>query len=383
MSMLFSPCRLGPFDLKNPMVSLPFFTSYADEKGLVSEQLLNHYRRIAGSGVGLVVLEAAGLRDPVVRPHCIGAYGAEHLPGLRRLAQVIHDEGAKAVLQICHPGRFAFAPGTLAPSAVPPFGMGELTPREMTLEDMATVAQAFAESALIAREAGFDGVELHGATGYLLSSFTSPRTNHRTDAYGGSLENRIRFPLEVCRTVRAKVGDYPVGYRLMVREYSPGGLALEDGVAFAARVERELNPAYLSVTAGTYECWAMLAEQKQKETEGYMLPEAGAVKKAVPGVAVIAAGVLQTPEVCQKALADGLADAVGFGRVVFADVNWVRKASGQMEGPIRACVHCGNCQRQVSANKPVFCSLWTKEEKAHNLKDVPAERLKKNQAAGH
>ena len=379
MRSLFSPCQLGPFALKNPLAALPFFTAYADDKGFVTDQLLEHYSRIAGSGVGLVVVEAAALRSPIVRPYCIGAFGPEHLQGLRRLAQVVQAQGATAVLQICHPGRFSFVPGALAPSPVPPFGMVDLMPREMSEEDMAVVAEAFAESAQVAREAGFDGVELHGATGYLLSSFISLRTNTRTDAYGGSLENRMRFPLRVCAEVRKRVGDYPVGYRLMVREYSPGGLALEEGVVFARALQKELEPAYLSVTAGTYECWAMLAEQKQKETEGYMLPEAKAVKAAVPDVSVIAAGVLQTPEICQNALDDKSADGIGFGRVLFADVDWVRKATGQTADPIRACVHCGNCQRQVSQDKPAFCSLWTKEEKARYLKNVPSERLVKKQ----
>ena len=374
MRNLFSPCRLGPFELANPVVFLPFFTGYAGADGMVTEPLVRHYKRMAASGAGLIVVEAAGLRH-TASSFVIHAYGPEHLPGLRRLVEAIHAEGSKAVLQICHPGRFAFVPGCLAPSAVPPFGMVDLMPKPMTEEDMELVISDFAESALIAREAGFDGVELHGGTGYLLASFLSPRTNTRDDDYGGSVENRARFPLRVCRAVRERVGDFPVGYRFLVREYLDGGLSLADGIAAGNLLAEELRPAYFSVTAGTYECWADMARKKERFGEGYMLPEAEAVKKAIPAVPVIAAGLLQSREVCEQALAKGMADAIGLGRVLFADPDWLRKTSGAVPGPARACVQCDRCQKQVSTGKAAFCSRWGKEEKAEVLRGIPEERF--------
>lgn len=374
MSALFNPCALGPLSLRNRVVFLPFYTAYADEDGLVTPQLLSHYARIAASGVGLVVVEASMLRHKTLGPYAIRAFAGDHLPGLKKLADVIHAEGAKATLQVCHPGRFAYAAGCIAPSAVAAFGNPDFLPREMDEADMREVAAAFAEAADIARQAGFDGVELHGGTGYLLASFTSPYSNRRTDAYGGSLENRARFPREVCRAVRGKVGDFPVGYRFMAREYIPGGLSLEEGTAIAALIAEELSPAYLSVTAGMHECFAMLAEGKQKAPEGFMLPEAAAVKKTLPGVPVICAGQLHSRAVCDRALGEGMADAVGLGRVLFADIDWLRKASGQLPGDIRTCVQCGNCQRQIGKGRPAFCSRWTKDEKTEFLRDVPAKR---------
>lgn len=373
MSSLFSPCRLGPFQLRNPVVALPFFTAYADENGLVSPQALSHYTRIAASGVGLVIVEASALRDPLLTPYAIRAFAPEHLPGLKRLAEAIHAQGAKAVVQICHTGRFTFAPGCLAPSAIPPFGDPALMPRPMDDQDMQSVTDAFVESARIVREAGFDGVELHGGTGYLLASFTSPHSNRRTDAYGGSPDKRARFPLEVCRAVRDAVGDYPVGYRLMAREYSPGGLSLDEGAAFARLLAEALRPAYLSVTAGMHECFAMLAKNKEKAPEGFMLPEAKAIKEAVPGVPVVAAGQLGSRAVCEQALAEA-ADAVGLGRVLFADPDWLRKASGEVEEAIRPCVQCDNCVRQISKGAPAFCVRWSKDEKALYLRDLPEGR---------
>ena len=373
MQPLFSPCKLGPFALRTPVVFLPFFTAYADARGMVTPPLVRHYTRMAASGAGLIVVEAAGLRH-TASPFVIHAFAPEHIPGLKRLVDAIHAEGAKAVLQICHPGRFAFAPGCLAPSPVPPFGNEALMPRAMTEEDMELVCGDFSESAAIAKQAGFDGVELHGGTGYLLASCLSPRTNIRDDTYGGSVANRARFPARVCRAVRETVGDFPVGYRFMVREYLDGGLSLEDGLNAGRLIAEALDPAYLSVTAGTYECWAMLAQKKEKFSHGYMLPEAKAVKKNL-GVPVIAAGLLQTGDVCGKALAEGMTDGIGLGRVLFADPGWLRALSGESTNAPRPCVQCDLCQRQVSTGKPVLCSRWSKMEREEVLAGIPEERF--------
>lgn len=248
-------------------------------------------------------------------------------------------------------------------------------PRAMTEADMDQVVADFVESAETAKQAGFDGVELHGGTGYLLASFLSPRTNLRGDHYGGRMENRVRFPLRVGTAVREKVKDFPIGYRFMAREYVDKGLSLADGAAAAELLVKGFNPAYLSVTAGTYECFALLAQGKQKAPHGFMLEEAGTIKKTVPQTAVIAAGQLQTKDVCEKALKDGITDAIGLGRVLFADENWFHKIEGNMTEPVRTCVQCDNCMRQVTRGKPAFCARWSKEEKEENLKGLPAERL--------
>ena len=374
MSKLFSPCCLGPLSLRNAFIFLPFFTSYADENGLVTTAQIRYYRRMAASGVGLVVVEASGLRNSASR-HVIHAFDANHQHGLKKLAEAIQAEGAKAVLQICHPGRFAFVPGCLAPSAVPPFGNNDLMPKAMTEKDMELVISDFAESANIAMQAGFDGVELHGATGYLLASFLSPQTNRRTDQYGGSLENRVRFPLQVLDAIREKVGNYPIGYRFMAREYREGGLSLQEGADAAKLLSTAHNLAYLSVSAGTHECFALLAQQKEKVQEGFMLPEAQAVKTAVSNVAVIGAGHMQCKEICERALNDGLSDAIGLGRVLYADDDWLRKISGKMTEPIQNCVLCGTCVKQVQAGKLVFCNRWSKEKKAEILQGLSMERL--------
>lgn len=366
---VYPPRQFGPLAPRNPFVFLPFATGYSDANGMATPGMINHYRRLAASGVGLVVVEAAFVRH-AAKPHTFQAFDESHLPGLKRIAEAIREEGALASIQICHPGRFSFAPGGYAPSAVAPFGNPDLMPTPLTEKDMQTIIAHFAESADIARQAGFDAVELHGATGYLLSSFTSPLTNKRTDAYGGTLENRMRFPLDVCRAVRAVVGDFPVGYRLMVREYVQGGLSLEDGVAVAEQIAEALDPAYLSVTAGMYECWAMIAETNPQAPPGYMLDEAEAVKNRLPDVAVIAAGQLYTPEVCAEALQEIGVEGIGLARPLFADIDLVWKLLGENADPVRVCKQCNFCQNCLGAGKPVACSLWTKEERAARLEGL-------------
>ena len=216
-------------------------------------------------------------------------------------------------------------------------------------------------------------MELHGATGYLLASFVAPYTNRRNDEYGGSVENRLRFPVAVCKTVRERVEDFPVSYRFMAREYIEGGLSIEEGAIAASILEEALNPAYLYVTAGQYECFALLAGEKKKSPEGFMLEEAKAVKKAIGKTPVIAAGHMQSRQICERALSDGV-DAIGLGRPLFADPDLLRKMTGEDAAPVRKCVQCNTCQKQAGMNRPVFCARWTKEEKEERLKGIPHAR---------
>jgi len=174
----------------------------------------------------------------------------ENMEGLTRLATTIKKQGALACQQINHAGRFAaIADPALAPSAVQTFGR---MPRALTKEEMRTIAKKFADAALRIKNAGFDMVELHGGTGYLLSSFVSPRTNKRDDEFGGSLANRQRFPLEVVRVVKSAVGNFPVGYRFLADEWLPDGLKLAESVQYAKALAAA-GVAYISVMGGTYE----------------------------------------------------------------------------------------------------------------------------------
>ncbi len=247
MDLLFSPLRVGGLELGNRLVFLPFYLAYPDADNQVNDLVLDHYEEMAASGVGLVVVENASVEPcGLGLPRTLLVSDDRFLPGLARLAERIKGRGARAVLQIHHAGRYAHRPDRIAPSAVETWGA---LPRAMEPADIERVTAAFAAAARRAQKAGFDMVELHGGTGYLLPQFLSRRTNLRNDAYGGDAERRMRFPLEVVGAVREAVGrDFPVGYRFLADEYMPGGLTLDDTIPFARELARQ--PSRLSVRHG-------------------------------------------------------------------------------------------------------------------------------------
>jgi NADPH2 dehydrogenase len=359
---LFSEMTLGGLTLKNRLTMAPLYLGYAGEGGTVSDMLLEHYGLMARSGVALVVVENATVdyARGSGSPRTLRADTDANLEGLRRLARVIQEEGTYACLQINHAGRFAHAaPDPLAPSAVETFGR---TPRALELDAIPDIIDQYVQAAGRAKTAGFDMVELHGGTGYLLAQFLSPRTNRRTDAYGGSLENRQRFALEVAEAVRAAVGDFPVGYRFLADEWLPDGLQLDEAKRFAARLARA-GVAYISVMGGTYESFVLPEVVAKSQQPGYMLDLAAAIRSVVD-VPVIAAGRLGHASVAEKALATGQADLIGLARGLWADPEWPHKVEAGREDTVIACdPACGEaCMRMVQKGRPAFCVAWPPEK---------------------
>jgi 2,4-dienoyl-CoA reductase-like NADH-dependent reductase (Old Yellow Enzyme family) len=372
-SVLFTPFAIKGLSLKNRIIMAPLFVGYADPDGAVSPLVLDHYREMAASGVSMVVVENASV-DPsgAGSPFVLRVDKDRYIPGLTELAGAIHDEGALAFLQMNHAGRFAYMEERLAPS---PFKTGKIVPKEMTSEEIRKVVKAFAEGAARLKEAGFDGIEIHGGTGYLMVQFLSPRTNFRNDQYGGTLENRERFPLQVTDAILEAVGeDYPVGYRFLADEWLPGGLHPEETIPLARELEKR-GIAYLSVTAGTYDSFFAPEYLKEERSEGYMAHFAEAVKKSVPKTPVIAAGRIQTPSMAEEVIQQGQADLVGLARVLFADPLWPRKAGGDVSQPIVRCeATCSLCMKRVMKGRPAFCSQWDKDRREAFLKRVGEKR---------
>jgi 2,4-dienoyl-CoA reductase (NADPH2) len=372
-NLLFTSIRIGKLQLENRVVCLPMYLAYPDPDHQVNALVLDYYAEMAASGAGMVVVE-----NTTVEPRGLGnprtlLTADEHkddrfIPGLARLASTIQGRGAKAVLQIHHAGRYAKRPDRVAPSAVTTWGV---IPKAMDQTDIETTIVAFAAGAVRAKKAGFDAVELHGGTGYLLPQFLSPRTNLRQDAYGGDSERRMRFPLEVVRAVRAAVGDdYPVGYRFLADEYVPGGLTLSETQPFAKRLA-ELGVAYLSVMAGCYDSFALPNYLADDRKEAFMVPYAHAIKQVVPDIPVIAAGRLQDPATAESVLRDGKADLVGLGRVLFADPLWPRKIRGELTEAINPCQpSCTLCTRRIVEQKPAYCARWSEERRQQFLARV-------------
>jgi 2,4-dienoyl-CoA reductase (NADPH2) len=369
--LLFEPLQIRALTLRNRLVCLPMYLAYPDPDHEVNDLVLDYYAEMAGSGVGLVVVEnvtveACGLGNP----RTLLVSEDRFVPGLARLAETIRARGVPAVLQLHHAGRYAKRADRIAPSPLETWGV---VPREMEAADIERVIAAFAAGARRAREAGFDAVELHGGTGYLLTQFLSPRTNRRADAWGGDLEGRARFPLEVVRAVRGAVGaGFPVGYRFLADEFVPGGLGLDGTVPFARLLARE-GVAWLSVMAGCYDSFNLPGFLEEDRKEAFLAPFAAEVRAAVPGVPVIAAGRIQRPETAERILRDGMADLVGLGRVLLCDPAWPRKARGELAEPINPCTpSCSLCTRRIVAQEPAYCGRWPAERRERFLERVRA-----------
>jgi 2,4-dienoyl-CoA reductase-like NADH-dependent reductase (Old Yellow Enzyme family)/thioredoxin reductase len=361
---LFAPGHIGSLTTKNRILKSPQATLLAAPDGTVTERLTRHYRRIARGGVGLIVVEYTYIDDDASKAlQCeLGASSGDHLPGLAWLADVIHAEGALAGLQIGHCGRQKFygEPPLKAPSAVPWPKLHESTgavPQELTVAEIDTIVESFGGAAERAASAGFDLVEIHAGHGYLPTNFLSPHTNKRTDSYGGSLENRMRFVLRVVETVRRQVpAGFTVTMRVSASDYEPGGILVEDTVVLCKRAE-ELGLDAVHVSGGDHET-INFQISPGLFPRGLHVAAAESIKAAL-SIPVIASGALLTPEAAEAVLATGKADFVSLGRPLLADPEWPRKALEGRQETIRPCIRCndGCLWRSVNVGKGIACSV--------------------------
>jgi 2,4-dienoyl-CoA reductase-like NADH-dependent reductase (Old Yellow Enzyme family) len=342
---LFEAGSIGRVQIKNRIVMPPMGTNFTGNDGVVCDRNIQYYRERARGGVGLIIVEAAYIHQSAKhRTHGIGSAEDRFIPGMKRLAQAIREAGSVPAIQIVHNGRLMSSKASglplFAPSPIPHRITGE-TPREMTIEDIQFMVECFAAATARVAEAGFEIVELHGAHGYLLQQFLSPYSNHRKDEYGGSFENRARFPLEVVRAVRERVGrEFPVIYRLSATEFMEGALTTEDMSKFAPMLQAE-GIAALHVSVGLNETPFTMGQAIQPiyYEPGNLAKYALAIKQQVT-IPVIAVGRINSPDVAEAILARGDADFVATGRALTADPHWPRKAMEGRSEDIRQCVAC-------------------------------------------
>jgi 2,4-dienoyl-CoA reductase-like NADH-dependent reductase (Old Yellow Enzyme family) len=362
VNILLTPARLGAVEVPNRIVMPPMTTRTADEEGYVTEDTLAYYLARARGGVGLMTIEMASPeRAGRHRRREVGIYDDCFLPGLSRLVEAIHRVGSKASIQLGHGGghtrRDICGETPIAPSAIP-HPVYETTfeiiiPQEMTKERINRTIAAHVSAALRAQKAGFDCVEIHAAHGYLISQFHAPFENRRNDEYGGSLENRARFGLEVLRAVKAAVGEMPVIYRLSVEDFFPGGLRFEEGLQIAIWAAATGADA-LHVTAGHYRSLpsAQIVLPPMRDPDGTFLELAAQVKKSV-SVPVIAVGRLGDPALAAQAVATGKTDFVALGRTLIAEPQWVEKL--RRDEPIRRCLACNTCINEMRGGARIGC----------------------------
>jgi 2,4-dienoyl-CoA reductase-like NADH-dependent reductase (Old Yellow Enzyme family)/nucleotide-binding universal stress UspA family protein len=385
--VLFTPFQLGPYTLKNRLVALPLFTGYARPDGRVSPLLIEHYTQLAASGVAMVVVANVSVApDGIVSSNNLRIDRDEFLPGLTRLASAIKARGSLACLQLNHAGRFAKADRPL----IPPFPLEDFNiashvlslkdfmnffPLErrfrltqefvrrlramwrqpMNAEDRKRVAASFGEAAARASRAGFDMVELHGATSYLLAQFLSPCTHKPEPELGPDFEGRVAFPLAVFREVRRMVPEgFPVGFRLLMREWVPGGIDLPEALAFAKRLEKE-GVAYLSPNASTYNSMFLPQVRTATSRPAFLREETAALAREVDVPTVVSGRIIQPP-LAESLLQDGVADLIGLARPLRVDIRWVEKA---LQGrKVRPCINCNSCLRRVILNQGFSCTRW-------------------------
>lgn len=357
---LFEPIQVGSMQVKNRIVFPPIGTMLANPDGTVSERLVRYYARRAEGGAGMVTVEVAAV-DPAqfIAPTQIRISDDSFLPGLTRLARAIKDNGARAVVQLHHPGRQTRSTVTGVPPVAPspiPCPLLRETPKELTVEEIRKLVDYFAQAAQRAKEAGFDAIELHGAHGYLMCQFLSPYSNQRQDRYGGSTEGRARFPLEVIAAVRERVGrDYPIVFRFSADEHVAGGLTLDETRKIARMLE-QAGVDCLSVSAGNYGAmeWTV---QPVLFPRGCLVSLAAAIKKEVK-LPVITAGRIIDPQQAEEVLQKGEADLIAFGRGLLADPDLPRKAQAGRMGDIRKCITCMSCQNEVfGSSAPMICLI--------------------------
>ena len=325
MSYLLKPLHTRRLDLKNRLVMPPMATSKAEVGGNVSEDILKYYKEKSEGGyISLIIIEHSYISEQgKAHKNQLSISNDSNIDGLRKLSDVIHQNGSKAVMQLNHAGSAAKEEVTgtkpVGPSAIANPRQGEM-PSELTKHEIDEVINAFHDAAIRVKEAGFDGVEIHSAHGYLLNQFLSPLTNKREDEYGGSVYNRFRLHLRIIEAVRGAVGDaFPILLRLGAADFMEGGLTIEDSQVAASEFEKA-GVDILDISGGL--CGFTIPDSSD---QGYFAPLTEAIKKVV-SIPVILTGGITEAKVAEQFLANGKADLIGVGRAIFKDSNWARKA---------------------------------------------------------
>ncbi len=353
---LFQTVRIDGLEIKN-RIAMPAMHMNMCRDFLVTDRLVDFYRERAVGGAGLICVGYATVDEFSGSSGNIGCHLDEHIPGLSRLALAIRGGGARAAIQLNHAGRYnaSFFLGgrqAVAPSPVPSRLTRE-TPRGLEVAEITTIIERFAEAAGRAKTAGFELVEILAGTGYLISSFLSPLTNRRRDEYGGSLENRMRFGLEVVRAVKKRLGrEYPLMVRVNGNDFMAGGIGREDLQAFAVALVAAGADA-LCINVGWHE--AQVPQIVTKVPRGVFAYMAREIRNKV-SVPVVASHRINDPATARHLLQEGFCDMVAIGRGLIADPRFPEKARNGHEDLIVHCVGCGQgCFDNIFKMKAVEC----------------------------
>ncbi|MGB4548294.1 MAG: FAD-dependent oxidoreductase [Syntrophales bacterium] len=378
---LFTPAGIGRMELKNRIVMLPLTTGYAESDETVGSRLIDFFEARARGGAALIIIPFSPVQaGSPVEP---GMHDDRFISPARKLAERIHDGGAKTGAQLITSYHVAFgkgAPEVVGPSPVMNQMMRSI-PRELTADEIRFIAEEYGRAARRIREAGFDLVEVLVGGGYLLNRFLSPITNKRTDAYGGSLLKRMRFTLEVIENIRKNAGaDFPISIRINLEEQMEGGHTIED----SKEVVEILEKAGIQLI-NAYTGW----HESPVPTVQAFLPKGAfahlaAKAKGWVRIPVVAANRINDPFVAEKILADGQADFVGMGRALLADPELPNKAMEGRVEEIVPCIACSNCLSEIISTyrkwgqpSTTFCTVNPLAGKESEYRLIPAQKPKK------
>lgn len=346
--ILFTPVSIGRLQLKNRLVQSPMHTRFASEFGEVTSKLTDYLVARARGGVGLIILEntAVDWAQGRAAGNPVRIDDDVFISGLSDLTEALHREGVRVATQLHHAGRqnpvsnTEHGVGPVAPSAIASTAIGDV-PRELDRSELPGIVDKFRDAARRSVAAGFDMIEIHGSHGYLLTQFLSPQSNRRTDEYGGSFENRARFPLEVVQAIRDEVGpDFPVSYRISLEERTEGGMETDEGIAFCKLIEPLVD--VFNVTAGTYESMDSIFMMQGREP-AELLPLAASVKTVVSKPVIGISRLGWALETAAQAIGDGHLDLVAMARTQLADANFVLKEKAGKSASVRRCIACNEC----------------------------------------
>lgn len=380
---LFDPITINRLDISN-RIYLPAMHLNMTQDGTVTDQLVEFYAERARGGAGAICVGFAPVNEQGGGPSNIGVRGDDFLPGLKKLAAAINGHGSRSFVQINHAGRYnpSFFMGgqpPVAPSAIAS-RLTKETPRALTIDEIEQVIEDFAQAAMRVKRAEFDGVEVLCGTGYLISEFLSPLTNQRDDDYGGPLENRMRFGVEVVRRIRALVGDtYPLVVRMNGNDFMPGGVGRKDHQNFA-RAMVEAGADALCINVGWHE--ARVPQIVTSVPRGAFAYLARGIK-ALVDVPVIASHRINDPMEAREMIAGGMCDMVAMGRSLIADPELPAKARSGREKEIVHCIACAQgCFDHLFQLKSVECLCNPMAGREHLGPIQKAETSKKVMVVG-
>ncbi len=356
---LFSPIQVGDMQLKNRIIMASMLVGYGHVDGRVSQSTLDYYETRAKGGAGLIIVEAACIDSPAGLEG-IGQLNIDdscYVEGLTRLSHTIKKHGARAFIQLFHAGRQTSSNITgqqpVAPSALPCRMMAEF-PRQLEIQEIQTIEAKFIEAAAYAWNAGFEGVEIHAAHGYLINQFLSRHTNQRTDSYGGTLENRMRILLNIIHGIKIIIPDLAISVRINIDDFMPGGLNIEESSIICANLE-EAGVNLINCTCGTYES-GLTSIEPSSYPEGWRIYLAEEIKKVV-SIPVAGGGMISSPGFANEMLEKGRCDLIFLGRSLLADAGWPNKARiGKIE-EIRPCIRCNHCIGSNFQGVPISCTV--------------------------